>query len=69
MNNEYLKLGITYGVVGAAIGHVAANAWQKGALIGVAFGLLNAYASENYGKMLKQKAEEKALHDQMVGLT
>jgi len=65
MNGEYIKLGVTYGVVGAAIGHVAANAWQKGALIGVAVGLVNAYYAESEAKQIKQKAEEQALRAQM----
>lgn len=65
MSNEYVKLGVTYGVVGAAIGHVAANAWQKGALIGVTFGLVSAYYAESEAKQIKQKAEELALRAQM----
>lgn len=65
MNNEYVKLGVTYGVIGAAIGHVAAKDWQKGALIGVAVGLVNAYYAESEAKQIKQKAEEQTLRAQM----
>lgn len=63
--SEYAKLGVTYGVVGAAIGHFAANSWQKGAFIGVAIGLVQAYYDESEAKQIKQKAEELALRAQM----
>jgi len=44
--NQYAKFAALYGAGGAAIGHFAAQSWQKGALIGAAVGLYLAYQDE-----------------------